>query len=248
MSPSLAVFIALLLPVMPQFARMSPERELALGRSLAVELEQRATLLNDPRVVEYVNRVGQNIARNSDSKFPITIKVLDSAEVNASAFPGGFLYVTTGLIQTADNEAQLAAMIAQAVADVASGLRTVLAIPSSGSSSVVVVPTQQVGLVELPAIDYQNLRRAVEEADRLGQQYLYRAGYDPRAMPAFFQKIAAQKKGPSGPELFATHPKTEDRAKKSLDNIRKLPLREQNIVTTPEFQEIKNRLTQTGPR
>src|SRR4029453_2853688 len=121
MSPSLAVFIALLLPVMPQFAqqRMSPERELALGRNLALELEQRATLLNDPTVVEYVNRVGQNIARNSDSQLPITIKVLDSADVNVTTLPGGFLYVTTGLIQTADNEAQLAAMMSQAVAHVA---------------------------------------------------------------------------------------------------------------------------------
>jgi len=234
------------------------EDEIALGRNVARELEQGVTLLNDPAVVDYVNRVGQVIVRNSDSKLPFTIKVIDSAEVNAIGLPGGFLYVTTGLIQTADNEAQLAAMMAHAVAHVAArhaaeqqGKTTfinILSVPST------VFPGREAASPQrssppVPAMFFSFNRAAEEEADWLGLQYAYKAGYDPTAMTAFFQKMATQSRGVPVSTLFATHPQTEDRIAKSIENIRTyLPSRQQNVVTTMEFQEIKSRLMERRPQ
>jgi predicted Zn-dependent protease len=233
------------------------EAEVELGRNLARELEGGVTLLNDPVAVDYVNRVGQIIVRNSDAKLPFTIKVIDSTEVNVVALPGGFLYVHTGLIQAADNEAQLAAMMSHAVAHVAArhaaeqqGKATfinILSIPSTafpGRES----STPQKGSA-LPAMFYSFNRQAEEEADWLGLQYLYKAGYDPTAMVAFFRKMATTNGGQRVSSLFSTHPQTEDRIEKSNENIKTyLPARQQNVVTTAEFQEIKNRLLEPKPK
>ena len=239
-----------------QFMVPNVEAEIAIGRNLARELEQNVTLLNNPVVVDYVNRVAQNVVTNSDAKLPFTIKVIDSAEVNAIGLPGGFLYVTAGLIQTADNEAQLAAMIAHAVAHVAArhaaeqqGRATLVnmaALPLTASPSVPSMgfPDLQKGSPALPLSFLKWDRAAVEEADWLGLQYLYKAGYDPTAMVVFFQKVTTLGiVGRPVSESFSTHPRIEDRIAQSLKNIRTyLPARQQNVVTTAEFQEIKNRL------
>jgi predicted Zn-dependent protease len=231
----------------------SVESEIAIGRALARELEQVVTLLNDPAVVDYVNRVSQNIVNNSDSKLSFTVKVIDSAEVNAAALPGGFLYVNTGLIQTADNEAQLAAMISHVVAHVAArhvaeqqgraSSVNILSLPSTVFPSTALAAPQEAS-AGVPAAFYQFSRRAEEEADWLGLQYLYKAGYDPEAMVAFFQKMATRNGGGSGmSKLFSTHPQIDDRIAKSLGNIKAfLPARPQNVVTTVEFEQIKSRL------
>lgn len=232
------------------------EAEIAIGRNLAWELEQNVTLLNNPVVVDYVNRVAQNVVKNSDAKLPFTIKVIDSAEVNALGLPGGFLYITTGLIQTADNEAQLAAMMAHAVAHVTArhaaeqqGRATLInmaALPLTISSSVPSTVFPGLGSPTVPLSFLKWSRAAVEEADWLGLQYLYKAGYDPTAMVEFFERVATLSvvRRPVS-ESFSTHPRIEDRIAQSLKNIRTyLPARQRNLVTTSEFQEIKNRLVE----
>ena len=97
----------------------SIEREIALGHDLSRQVEESSKLVTDPAVVEYINRIGQNLVRNSDSRVPFTIKVVDSGEVNAFALPGGFFYVDSGLILAADSEAELAAVMAHEIAHVA---------------------------------------------------------------------------------------------------------------------------------
>src|SRR6058998_2191746 len=86
----------------------SIEKEIGLGKQMAQEVERQAKIVNDPVIAEYVNRVGQNLVRNSDAKVPFTIKVLDSEEVNAFALPGGFFFVNSGLMLKAESEAELA--------------------------------------------------------------------------------------------------------------------------------------------
>jgi predicted Zn-dependent protease len=235
---------------------MSLQDEVALGRVLSKELESSVTLLQDPVVTEYVNRLGQKIAGNSDVKVPMTIKVIDSAQINAMALPGGFLYVNTGLITTTENEAELAAMMAHLVAHVAArhsaelqgrvSFFNVLSLPGSifagGLMSHVLL--QAAGNSNEPALFSRVSREMQEEADWLGLQYMYKAGYDPNAIVNFFQRITAQ--GPAKQPtsmLFATHPTNEQRAAKTAErNGKFLPAREQNLLTTKEFQDVKARL------
>src|SRR5438128_8226835 len=97
----------------------SIEKEIALGKGLAQDVERQARIIDDPIIAEYVNRVGQNLVRNSDAKVPFTIKVIDAEEVNAFALPGGFFFVNSGLILKADSEAELAGVMAHEIAHVA---------------------------------------------------------------------------------------------------------------------------------
>src|SRR5205809_6902384 len=97
----------------------SLEKEIALGKQLAQDVERQAKIIDDPVIAEYVNRVGQNLVRNSDAKVPFTIKVIDDDTVNAFALPGGFFFVDSGLILKADNEAELAGVMAHEIAHVA---------------------------------------------------------------------------------------------------------------------------------
>ena len=97
----------------------STEKEVRIGRELAAEVDRQAKFIDDPAITEYVNRVGQNIVLHSDARIPFTIKVIDSDEVNAFALPGGFFYVNKGLLLVADNEAEVAGVMAHEIAHVA---------------------------------------------------------------------------------------------------------------------------------
>jgi predicted Zn-dependent protease len=223
------------------------EAEIAMGRQAARDLEAQVTLLQDATVAEYVNRVGQIIVRNSDARIPFTIKVVDSAEINGVGLPGGFVYINTGLITASDNEAQLAAMIAHAVAHVTArhaaeqqgraSFINILSVPAS------IFPTNPAAATSLPTTLFKFGRQAEEEADFLGLQYLYKAGYDPSTMVRFFEKLKTPDTSRQVSTLFSTHPQTEDRIAKTNENIRLyLAPRQQNITTTVEFQNIKTRL------
>ena len=225
-----------------------PESERAMERNLAREFEQSVTLLKDSTVVEYVNRIGQNIVKNSDATIPFTIKVNDSPEINVFGLPGGFLYVNTGMINAADNEAQLAAMISHAVAHVTSrhaakqaGKAAFINILSLPSTTFPIAAFRQSLAPRFPTMFYAFSRGAETEADFLGLQNLYKSGYEPSAMAAFFRKMAGQSERKVS-SLFDTHPPTSDRATKSEESVKTLPPRQQNIVDTPEFQDIKKRL------
>jgi predicted Zn-dependent protease len=235
----------------------SLEREMALGKSLAQEVERSSKLIDDPVVSEYVNRVGQNLVRNSDAKVPFTIKVIDSDVVNAFALPGGFFYVHSGLILRADAEAEVAGVMAHEIAHVAARHGTKNATKGE-IAQMATIPLILLGpggwagygLYEglnfaIPMSFLKFSRDAEYEADYLGLQYMYAAGYDPNAFVTFFEKVEAEEKRQPGtvPKFFSTHPPTPERVvsiQKEIGNV--LPARDQYIVTTSEFDTVKSRL------
>ncbi|MCB1025538.1 MAG: M48 family metalloprotease [Acidobacteria bacterium] len=233
----------------------SREKEIALGRQLAAQVEQQAKMVEDPKITEYVNRVGQNLVLNSDAKIPFTIKVIDSDEVNAFALPGGFFFVNKGLIIAADNEAELAGVMAHEIAHVTarhamenSGKNTLLGygilagvIFTGGIAGAVLQNTAQLG--QMLAF-FKFSRGAEKEADSLGVQYLYAAGYDPTGMATMFEKLASKNKKKPGSfsKLFSSHPQSLDRRDDSLAPVAKFPEKEEYIISTSEFQRVKSYL------
>jgi beta-barrel assembly-enhancing protease len=241
----------------PSFRIMTPnlESEIAMGRGLSRELESQVTLVQDPTITEYVNRVGQNIVKNSDSKIPFTIKVIDSDEINAMSLPGGFFYVNTGLILAADEEAELAAVMAHEIAHVTArhaaeqqgraNAFNIASIPLSiFTGGLVGAVVQQASSILIPMTFLKFDRGAEAEADYLGLQYLYTAGYDPGASVSFFEKLQARESAKKKmSSLFSTHPPTESRVAKTKQDIETiLPPKERYLVTTSEFDAVKARL------
>jgi len=235
----------------------SLEREMALGKGLAQEVERSSKLIDDPVVSEYVNRVGQNLVRNSDAKVPFTIKVIDSDVVNAFALPGGFFYVHSGLILRADAEAELAGVMAHEIAHVAArhGTRNATKGELAQMATIPLILLGPggwagYGIYEglnfaIPMSFLKFSRDAEFEADHLGLQYMYLAGYDPNAFVSFFEKVEAEEKRQPGtvPKFFSTHPPTPERVvaiQKEIENV--LPAKDQYIVTTSEFDTVKARL------
>jgi len=234
----------------------SLEKEIALGKGLAQEVERQAKIIDDPIIAEYVNRVGQNIVRNSDAKVPFTIKVLDTEEVNAFALPGGFFFVNSGLILKAETEAELAGVMAHEIAHVACrhGTRQatrgdIMQIGAIGASIFLGGWTgyairQGMGLA-IP-MGYLAFSRSFEgEADRFGLQYMYKAGYDPTAFVDFFEKIQTleKKKPGSIARVFSTHPMTDSRIKDAQKEIEtELKPKPEYVVTTSEFNDVRARL------
>jgi hypothetical protein len=235
----------------------SLEHEIALGKQLSQEVEKQAKFINDPVVNEYVNRVGQNLVRNSDAQVPFTIKVIDSDVVNAFALPGGFFYVNSGLILHADEESELAGVMAHEIAHVCARHGTKQATKSDIIQIGAMVATIFIPYTWAGYAIYQGMQFAIPmtflkftreneaEADYLGLQYMYKAGYDPNAFVSFFEKVQADEKKQPGtiPKVFSTHPPTPDRIVKAQNEIATiLPAREEYIVTTSEFDTVKRRL------
>jgi beta-barrel assembly-enhancing protease len=233
----------------------SIEKEIALGKGYAMQIERQAKIIDEPQVAEYVNRLGQNLVRNSDAKVPFTIKVIDTEEVNAFALPGGFFYVNSGLILRADSEAELAGVMAHEIAHVAA---------RHGTCQATVGEFMQ--LATIPLIFYggwtgYGLRQAMQlaipmsylqfskahetDADKLGLQYMYKAGYDPNAFVDFFEKLqqAEKKKPGTMNKVFSDHPPTGNRITSVQKNIQQyLKERPEYVVTTSEFNDVKAKL------
>lgn len=236
----------------------SREKEAAIGRQLAMEVEQQSKLVEDPIITEYVNRVGQNIVLHSDAKMPFTIKVIDSDDVNAFALPGGYFFVNKGLILAAENESELAGVMAHEIAHVAARhamenqgkgqfinwalLGTII----FGGGIASTVAQNAGGFGQLLA-GLKFTRGAEEEADRLGVQYLYAAGYDPTGMATMFEKLASQnKKKPSTlSKMFSTHPPSLERRDASIALVSRFPENEEYVISTSEFNRVKGRLLKT---
>jgi predicted Zn-dependent protease len=233
----------------------SLERERELGKVLASQVESEARLLSDPVVTEYVNRVAQEIVRNSDARLPFTVKMIDDDSINAFALPGGYLYVNTGLLLAAENEAELAGVIAHEVAHVAArhatknatraqifNLASIPLIFFGGPAGMVV---RQVAGLAIPMSFLKFSRDAEREADLLGIEYEYSAGYDPGEFVHFFETIKSREGGKQNilAKAFATHPMTGDRIKRAQKEIETmLPAKDQYVVNTSEFDEVKARL------
>jgi beta-barrel assembly-enhancing protease len=233
----------------------SLEKEIALGKQLAQEVERQAKIIDDPVIAEYVNRVGQNLVRNSDAKVPFTIKVLDSEEVNAFALPGGFFFVNSGLVLKADNEAELAGVMAHEIAHVAArhGTRQATRGTIINYASIPLIfmggwtgyAIRQGAGLAIP-LGFLTFSRGFEsEADMLGLEYLYKTGYDPGAFVDFFEKIQTLEKRKPGTlsKVFSTHPMTDDRIKTAQKNISQiLKAKPEYVVNTSEFNDVKGRL------
>jgi predicted Zn-dependent protease len=235
----------------------SLEKEIALGKQLAQEVERQAKIIDDPVIAEYVSRVGQNLVRNSDAKVPFTIKVLDSEEVNAFALPGGYFFVNSGLILKAESESELAGVMAHEIAHVAArhGTRNAtkgqiaqigmiamsIAIPYGWTGYAI----RQGASLAIPLGFLQFSQSMEREADYLGLQYMYHAGYDPTAFVDFFEKIQSLEKRKPGTlsKVFSTHPMTDNRIKAAQDEIQKiLAPKPEYVVNTSEFNDVKGRL------
>lgn len=233
----------------------SVEGQVSRGRAYAQQVESQVKLINDPVITEYVNRVGQNLVRNSDAQVPFTIKVIDSDVVNAMALPGGFFYVNSGLILAADEEAEMAGVMAHEIAHVAAchyaremtrmNLMQAMSIPLIFMGGGIGYAAYEGMGLGIPLTFLKFSRGFEAEADYLGIEYMYRAGYDPSAFVSFFEKIQAMEKKKPGTlsKAFDTHPQTPDRIEKSQDEIRKiLPAKQEYVVTTSEFDDVKARL------
>ena len=233
----------------------SIEKEIALGKQMAQEVERQAKIVDDPVIAEYVNRVGQNLVRNSDAKVPFTIKVVDSEEVNAFALPGGFFFVNTGLLLKADNEAELAGVMAHEIAHVAArhGTRQATRGELINYASLPLIfmggwtgYAIYQGAGAIVPLGFLKFSRAFEsEADMLGLQYMYKTGYDPAAFVDFFEKIESLEKRKPGTlsKVFSTHPMTEDRIRAVQKNIQEnLEARPEYVLNTSEFMDVKARL------
>jgi predicted Zn-dependent protease len=233
----------------------STETEIGMGKSYAMQLQKSVKFIDDPVVTEYVNRIAQNLVKNSDAKVPFTIKVIDSDEVNAMALPGGFMYVNSGLILTADDEAEMAGVIAHEISHVAAHhavreqtrmnyaqLGTIPLIFIGGWTGYGIYEAAQIGI---PLTFLQFSRGFEAQADFLGVQYMYRAGYDPQAFVTIFEKLENLEK--TKPHLiakaFSSHPQTPDRIEATQKEIATiLPPRAEYVVTTSEFDDVKARL------
>jgi predicted Zn-dependent protease len=249
----------------------SLEKEIALGKQLAQEVERFAKLVDDAIPAEYINRLAQNLARNSDLKIPVTAKLIDSVEVNAFSLPGGFVFVNTGLVSKAETEAELASALAHEIAHVAARHGTRQAsrgqIVNWASLPLIFMggwpgyAVRQGASLALPLTFLKFSRGFEQEADLLGLQYLYKAGYDPTAFVDFFERMEAleTKKPGTVSELFHSHPDMSSRIKYTQKNVQDLLQQQpQYVVTTSEFRELnqymaqilnlrKNQSPSTGP-
>ncbi len=233
----------------------STNTEIGMGKEYSVELEKSTKFITDPVVTEYVNRIAQNIVKNSDARVPFTVKVIDSDEVNAMALPGGFFFVNSGLILNADTEAEMAGVMAHEIAHVAAHhavreqtrmnyaqIGTVPLIFVGGGLGYGIYEAANIGI---PLTFLQFSRDFEAQADFLGTQYLYRAGYDPQALVTFFEKVENLEKQKPGliSKAFETHPATPDRIERTQQEIATLlPPRNQYLETTSEFDDVKARL------
>jgi predicted Zn-dependent protease len=234
----------------------SVEKEMALGKQLAEEVAREAKVVDDPILSEYVNRIGQNLARNSDAKVPFTFRLLQNDVPNAFALPGGYIFVHTGLIGIAAEEDEFAGALAHEIAHVAARhltcretkaqLANIGTIPLSillgGWAG---VAARQAAGAAIPMTFLSFSRHDESEADFLGVQYMWAAGYDPTGAISMFEKLETlQRTQPNAvSKLLSTHPMDSDRIAKTQAEIDKiLPSKPEYIVTTSDYTNMRQRL------
>lgn len=235
----------------------SLEKEMALGRQLAQEVRRQAKMVDDPLIAEFVGRLGQNLVRHSDAKVPFTFYVVDSSALNAFALPGGYVFVNAGLIEIADDEDELAGAMAHEIAHVAARHVTreasrkqiagMAAAPLSAALGGWTGYAARQGTADfgIPMTFLSFGRKDEAEADYLGVQYAYAAGYDPAGVISIFEKLESlQRKQPGAlSKAFASHPQDADRIRRTQEEIgRILPAKKDYVVTTSEYRGIRERL------
>ena len=234
----------------------SMEKEIAMGKQYAMEIERQAKIVDDPIIAEYVNRVGQNLVRNSDVKVPVSIKVLETDEPNAMALPGGFFFVNTGLLKLAQNESEIAGVMGHELAHIAARHAT-RQMTRAGIVNLATIPMMILGggwamygiyqatnlLIPITFLKFS--REFESEADMLGLQYMYKAGYDPNGFVDIFERLESMEKRKPGTisKMFTSHPPTGDRIVKVQEITAKyLKEKPEYVVTTSEFDDVRDRL------
>jgi predicted Zn-dependent protease len=233
----------------------SLRQEMAMGRQLAIEVEKQARMVDDPIIAEYINRIGQNLVRNSDVKMPVTFRVIESDEINAFTLPGGYIFINTGLIRLSANEAQLAAAMAHELGHTA-GRHATRQASRNELMAFGTLPFSLLGrwrglmIGPVAPMTFMRVSRKFEtDADLLGLEYLWKAGYDPTASVDLFEAMASTEKRQPGriARLFRTHPVTAERIDRTQKNIdRLLPAREDYVLNTSEYEEMRARLLGSG--
>jgi beta-barrel assembly-enhancing protease len=255
----LAVAMAAVLAPAASFAASlnfySIEQELALGKQLALEVEKQAKIVDDPTISEYVNRLGQNLARNSRIAFPVTVKIIESDEINAFTLPGGHIFINTGLIKLSANEAELASALAHELGHSAARhatrqasrkkLMSMGTVPLFLLGGVTGLAAREAAEIAVPMAFLKFSREFETEADLLGLECLSRSGYDPNATVDLFESMESTERRQPGSvaKLFRSHPLTPDRIEKTQKDIdTRLPRRDEFIVNTSEYEEVRSRL------
>jgi predicted Zn-dependent protease len=234
------------------------DQEMALGKQLSIEVEKQAKIVDDPILSEYINRLGQNLARNSDVTFPITFKLIEADEINAFTLPGGYVFINTGLLELSGNEAELASAIAHEIGHAAARHATRQAsrdkLVHMGTLPLAILggPAARVAIDAAAPMALMRFSREFEtEADLLGIQYLWKSGYDPTASIDLFEALESTEKRQPGSvsKLFRTHPLTPDRIEKTQKNIDKLlPARAEYVLNTSEYEDIRARLEELSKK
>jgi beta-barrel assembly-enhancing protease len=233
----------------------SVDSEIRMGRQYAAQVEKSMKFVTDPVVNEYVNRIAQNLVKNSDAKIPFTVKVIDADDVNAFALPGGFFFVNSGLILAADEESELAGVLAHEMSHVIAH-HAARQMTRSNYAQMGTIPLifiggwtgygiYQAANLGIPVAFMKFSREYEAQADYLGVQYMYKAGYDPQSFVSFFEKLESLEKRKPGliSKAFEDHPPTPDRIEAAQREIaRILPARAEYVVDTSEFQDVKARL------
>jgi len=234
----------------------SVDKEIAWGKQLADEVARESKIDGDPILSEFVNRVGQNLARNSDAKVPFVFRVIDGEEMNAFALPGGYVFVYTGLIKLASDEDEFAGALAHEIAHVAARHMTCRASQAQVANVASIIPgiflgglgglaARQAASAAIPMTFLSFSRHDESEADFLGVQYMYAAGYDPTGAVSILEKLEALQKTKPGAvaKVLATHPMSSDRIGKTEEEIQRiLPARPEYVVTTSEYGQVRERL------
>jgi predicted Zn-dependent protease len=243
----------------PAINLYSIPQEIALGRQMSAEVETQAHVVSDPAVAEYINRLGQNLAAHAGAEFPITVRLIESDEIDAFTLPGGFIYVNTSLVKMADNEAELASVIAHEIGHAAARHATRQAsrgeLAKIASLPLLMIPgwrgvaSMQAARLAGPVVSFRFSRAFEAEADRLSVHYLAEAGYDPNASVDMFERIESTERRTPGAvsRLFLSHPPTRDRILKTQKEIGALASGGDSvlnafILNTSEFEDIRKRL------
>jgi predicted Zn-dependent protease len=232
----------------------SIEREIALGKQLSTELERQVKLVDDPILSEYVNRIAQNIVRHSDVTIPVTVRIIESGDLNAFTLPGGHIYVNSAMLKLTESEAELAFVLAHEIGHVAarhatreatrSQLLQIGQVPLSifgGLNGAAIrelaEPASRLGFLK-GARDFES------QADRLGVDYLDRSGYDPTASIDMFERIEATERKRSGPlaRLYQDHPVTQSRIEATQKHLAEIAgKRDEYLINTSEYEQMRPR-------
>jgi predicted Zn-dependent protease len=245
----------------PGLNLFSSKQDIEMGREAAKQVEGELQILNDRQAAAYIDALGNQLAgRAPGEKYPFQFKIVNDTSINAFALPGGFIYVNRGAIDAADNEAQIAGVMAHEIGHVvmrhgtnqvskAYLAKAPLAVLGGalGSNSVGSVIGQLGGSLVVNSMFLKYSRDAENQADLLGSQILYDSGYDPRAMVEFFEKIQAESKG-RAIQFLSDHPNPENRISSVQREIERLGGAPANPrLDSPDFHSVKTSLASMPP-